>query len=199
MKILLVTNKVHSNKTSLFHGCVFHIWDAHLNDIQVSGTANRMEVGNHHILFLKSRTLEGKNISATQKFCGEIINSWKTAFIMEMLTDLSGEHFDATLLFSHLSYRLKANSNKMSFWLTFIITCKNENRPVLTSCELQEQQGGAISHSKSDAAALPKQPLHQPRGSLSLTASFMSARAFAAQHAFPTCYILMIWENRYQS
>lgn len=31
------------------------------------------------------------------------------------------------------------------------------------------------------------------------TASFMSARAFAAQHAFPTCYILMIWENRYQS
>ena len=34
---------------------------------------------------------------------------------MEMLTDLSGEQFDATLLFSHLSYRLKANSNKMSF------------------------------------------------------------------------------------
>lgn len=75
MKILLGTNKVYSNKTSLFHGCVFHFWDAHLNDIQVSGTANRMEVGNHRIFFFLSRTLEGKNISATQKFCGEIINS----------------------------------------------------------------------------------------------------------------------------
>lgn len=44
--------------------------------------------------FFLSRTLEGKNISATQKFCGEIINSWKTAFITEMLTDLSQEQFE---------------------------------------------------------------------------------------------------------
>lgn len=64
MKILRVTNKAHSNKTSLFHGCVFHIWDTHLNDIQVSGTANRMEVGNHHFFFfLKQNTRREKHLS----------------------------------------------------------------------------------------------------------------------------------------
>lgn len=49
MKLLLYTNKVCFNKSTLFHDCAFHFWDSCLNDIEVSGIANRMEVGNQCI------------------------------------------------------------------------------------------------------------------------------------------------------
>lgn len=64
-----------------------------------------------------------------------------------------------------------------------------------------ENQGGAISQFKQAARCLTEIALSATGGGAALQAGLliMSAGAFAARHAFPTCYILMIWENRYQS
>ena len=200
MKILLGTNKVYSNKTSLFHGCVFHFWDAHLNDIQVSGTANRMEVGNHRIFFFfKQNTRREKHFSHSKvlwwnykllKNCiynGNADRPFTRAVWMQhcylaiSLTDwrliLTRCHFDSHLL---LPVRMKTAVYSQA------ASCRSTRvgqSHIVSETPLPYQN----SPSTNQVAAFPR------------TASFMSARAFAAQHAFPTCYILMIWENRYQS